>query len=44
MSTLQEIRDALGQILTEELAEFRAWFAKFDAERWDRQFASPVRS
>jgi hypothetical protein len=26
----------------EELAEFRAWYAEFDAEQWDRQSEADV--
>jgi len=42
MSTTQEIREAVGKLSDEELAAFRAWFAEFDAERWDRQIAEDV--
>lgn len=28
----------------QELAEFREWFARFDAEVWDRQFESDVKA
>ena len=27
-----------------ELAKFRAWFEKFDAIKWDRQFEEDVRA
>ncbi len=40
MSTIQEIEDAVRHLPAETLVEFRAWFAEFDAERWDRQFES----
>jgi hypothetical protein len=42
MSTIQQIEDAIRQLSLEELAAFRAWFAEFDAEEWDRQFESDV--
>ncbi len=42
MSTIQEIETALRQLSPEGLAAFRAWFAEFDAEVWDRQFAADV--
>jgi len=29
---------------SEELAAFRAWFAEFDAEVWDRQFEADVKA
>jgi hypothetical protein len=40
MTTLQEIERAISQLSPEELATFRAWFAEFDADTWDRQFES----
>ena len=42
MSNLQEIEQAISQLSAEELANFRAWFAEFDAEIWDRQFEEDV--
>ncbi len=42
MSTLQDIERAVSQLSSEELAAFRAWFAEFDAEIWDRQFEEDV--
>ncbi|NJL39864.1 MAG: hypothetical protein HC836_40095 [Richelia sp. RM2_1_2] len=42
MSNLQEIEQAISQLSAEELANFRAWFAEFDAEMWDRQFEEDV--
>jgi hypothetical protein len=32
MSNLQEIEYAISQLSAEELADFRVWFAEFDAE------------
>jgi hypothetical protein len=42
MSTVQEIRDAVGKLPAQDLASFRAWFADFDAAQWDRQFVDDV--
>ena len=42
MSNLQEIESAVSQLTKEELADFRVWFAEFDAEIWDRQFEEDV--
>jgi hypothetical protein len=42
MNNLQEIESAIGQLSTEDLAAFRAWFAEFDAKAWDRQFEEDV--
>ena len=33
-----EIEAAVRKLTPERLAEFRAWFATFDAELWDKQF------
>ncbi len=44
MSQLENIESGVRGLSTEELAEFRAWFAQFDAEVWDRQFEADVKS
>lgn len=35
--TLNELENAIADLSTEELAQFRAWFADYDAEAWDQQ-------
>lgn len=42
MSNLQEIEAAISKLSADELAAFRAWFAEFDAEIWDRKFEEDV--
>jgi len=42
MSEVHQIEDAVRQLSAEERAVFRAWFAEFDAEEWDRQFEDDV--
>jgi hypothetical protein len=42
MSTVPEIEAAIRQLPPDDLAEFRRWFAQFDAERWDRQLDKDV--
>ena len=37
MSTVDEVEDALRRMTPDERAAFRAWYATFDAEEWDRQ-------
>jgi len=37
MSTLEAIEQAVEQLKENELADFRAWFTKFDSDRWDKQ-------
>jgi hypothetical protein len=44
MNTIQQIEDAVRQLTPEERVVFRAWYAEFDAEEWDRQFESDVSS
>ena len=41
MSTT-EIERAIEKLPPEELARLRAWFAEFDAARWDREFEQDV--
>lgn len=42
MSTVEEIEAALLQLSAEDRAAFRAWYAQFDAEEWDRQLEADV--
>jgi hypothetical protein len=37
MSTVEKVEAALRQMTAEELVAFRAWYAEFDAQVWDRQ-------
>jgi hypothetical protein len=38
MSTVAEIEAAVRKLTPKELTRFRRWFAKFEAELWDKQF------
>jgi hypothetical protein len=38
MSSLVDIEEAVKSLPPRQLSEFREWFARFDAEIWDRQF------
>jgi hypothetical protein len=42
MGSVKEIEEAVLRLSAEELAAFRAWFAEFDAEVWDRQIEGDV--
>lgn len=42
MENLQEIECAISQLSGEELADFRVWFAEFDAKKWDQQFEEDI--
>ena len=44
MSTLQEVETAVRHLSSDDLAAFRAWFATFDTEVWDRQLEEDVRA
>ena len=42
MSTVQDIEKAVSKLAPTDLSAFRAWFAEFDAEAWDKQFEQDV--
>lgn len=42
MSTVQEIEAALQRLSPEERAAFRAWYAAYDSDEWDRQIEADV--
>lgn len=42
MSTVAQLEEAVRQLSPQERAAFRAWFAEFDAEEWDRQIDADV--
>jgi len=44
MSKVSSLEKQVQQLSPEELAEFRRWFAEFDAQLWDRQFAADVKA
>jgi len=44
MRSVKEIEEAVLRLSAAELAAFRAWFADFDAEAWDRQIEDDVRT
>ncbi len=37
MSEVDQIEVAVRKLSPQQQAEFRAWYAQFDAEQWDRQ-------
>jgi hypothetical protein len=43
MTTVSEIEEAVRRLSRADLAAFREWFDRFDAEAWDRQFEDDVR-
>ncbi|ETX03980.1 hypothetical protein [Candidatus Entotheonella palauensis] len=40
--TVKEIEQAVTKLNKEQLAEFRAWYEKFDSDAWDRQIEEDV--
>lgn len=42
MKRLQDIKQAVTELSPEEFEAFRAWFAEFDADNWDRQIEADV--
>ena len=42
MSTIEEIEEAVRRLSSNDLAAFRAWFAEFEAEAWDRQMEKDI--
>jgi hypothetical protein len=44
MSKIENLGKQIEQLSPEELAEFRRWFAEFDAHLWDRQFEADVKA
>lgn len=44
VSSVKEIEDAVRGLSAPELAAFRAWFAEFDGDVWDRRIEADVSS
>jgi hypothetical protein len=44
MSKIETIERQVQELSAEDLAQFRNWFAEFDAEAWDRQIAADVKA
>lgn len=44
MGNVKSIEDAVESLPPAELAEFRSWFAEFDAGVWDRQIEQDAAS
>lgn len=44
MSKLETIEKRVSGLSAEELADFRQWFAEFDAAVWDRQIERNVKA
>jgi hypothetical protein len=44
MTRTERAESEIQQMSAEELAKFRAWFAAFDAQEWDRQIEEDVKA
>ncbi len=44
MTRVQTLEKEVLSLTEDELAEFRAWFVRFDAAQWDRQLESDMAS
>lgn len=44
MIKIRDLEKAVSSLPPEDLAEFRKWFQKYDALRWDKQFESDAKS
>lgn len=44
MSKVQQLEKEIEQLSPEELAQFRRWYAEFDAQVWDRRFEADVKT
>jgi hypothetical protein len=42
--TLQDLKNAVTKLSSDDQARFRAWFAVYDAEAWDRQIEEDARN
>jgi len=42
--SVEELEDAVRGLTAQQRAAFRAWYAEFDAEEWDRQLESDVKA
>ena len=42
MNTFEKIKQAVCQLSSKDLGEFRTWFAEFDWSVWDRQVEQDV--
>ena len=42
MTKIEQLEREVSGLTPKELAQFREWFAAFDAAEWDRQFEADV--
>ena len=44
MGKVESIESQIQELTPEELATLRGWFAKYDAEAWDRQLEADAKA
>jgi hypothetical protein len=44
MTRVEKIEQSVKELAKDELAQFREWFAEFDAAKWDEQIATDVKA
>ena len=44
MTRVEKIEQSVKELARDELAQFREWFAEFDAAKWDEQIATDVKA
>lgn len=44
MSKVETIERQVQELSSEDLSQFRRWFAEFDAEAWDSQIETDVKA
>jgi hypothetical protein len=44
MSKIESLESEIAKLTPQELATFREWFAKYDADAWDRQIESDIKA
>jgi hypothetical protein len=44
MRNIEEIEEQIRSLSAAEFAEFRKWYAEFDAQAWDKQIEADVKA
>jgi hypothetical protein len=44
VNKLKNFRKKISELSADDLTTFRDWFAKFDADAWDRQIESDIQA
>jgi hypothetical protein len=44
MTRVEKIEQSVKELAGDELAQFREWFAEYDAAKWDEQIATDLKA